>query len=45
MTFEEMLLIGKKGIANGKGNVLIKNLMKMGYPYQLKKLERWKNNQ
>lgn len=43
MTFNEMLEIGKKGIDQGKGNKLVKIFIKLGYPYQLKHLERWKN--
>ncbi|MGL4248028.1 MAG: zinc ribbon domain-containing protein [Lactococcus garvieae] len=42
ITFEGMLEIGKKAISDGKGNSIIKAFMKWGYPYQLKKVKRWK---
>lgn len=42
ITMAEMLERGKKGISNGKGNPVLKFMMKSFYPMQLKKLERWK---
>ncbi|MGV2875667.1 zinc ribbon domain-containing protein [Macrococcus capreoli] len=42
ITMEEMLERGKKGITEGKGNAVVKFMMKAFYPMQLKKLERWK---
>lgn len=44
ITFDEMLVRGKKGIFEGKGNFIMKSFMSWGYPFQLKKLERWKTN-
>ncbi|WP_414044063.1 zinc ribbon domain-containing protein [Macrococcus sp. EM39E] len=42
ITMSEMLIRGKNGISNGKGNPVVKFMMKTFYPMQLKKLERWK---
>ncbi|HFI0342725.1 TPA: zinc ribbon domain-containing protein [Streptococcus suis] len=40
--FEQMLEKGKKAISNGKGNAVVKFLMKASYPMMLKKAQRWK---
>ncbi|WP_414045026.1 zinc ribbon domain-containing protein [Macrococcus equi] len=42
ITKEEMLDRGKKAISEGKGNPIMKFMMKTFYPMQLNKLERWK---
>lgn len=42
ITFEQMLAKGKQGISKGKGNALIKFIMKASYPMMLKKTQRWK---
>jgi len=42
ITYEEMLHRGQKGIREGRGNKVIKFVMTKGYPFQLKKLSRWK---
>lgn len=42
ITYDEMLARGKQGISEGNSNPIMKSIMKWGYPFQLKKLDRWK---
>ncbi|MEW4354556.1 zinc ribbon domain-containing protein [Streptococcus pneumoniae] len=44
ITYQDMLQKGKQAIAAGKGNVVVKWLMKLSYPYLLKKTNRWKSS-
>ena len=43
ITFEQMLAKGKQAISQGRGNPVVKFLMKASYPSMLKKTRRWKS--
>ena len=42
ITYDQMLARGKKGIAEGSGSGISKFFLSTFYPFQLKKLDRWK---
>ncbi|MGL4338761.1 MAG: zinc ribbon domain-containing protein [Turicibacter sp.] len=43
MTYKEMKRMGRRGIYQSKNFFLLKWLMVLVYPLQLKKLKRWRN--
>lgn len=42
ITFDQMIARGRKSLKESDGNVIMRTLMSVMYPMQLKGLERWK---
>lgn len=43
ITYQEMLILGRQRISKSNSGTLMKFMLKLAYPSQLKKIERWRD--